>query len=35
MAGNAVKVSHKQTLAPDHWYHVVVTYDGSKTAGWR
>ena len=30
--GNAVKVSTKQTLAPDQWYHVVVTYDGSKTA---
>jgi hypothetical protein len=30
--GNAVKVSTKQTLPPDAWYHVVVTYDGSKTA---
>ncbi|XZE22328.1 DUF1553 domain-containing protein [Pirellulaceae bacterium SH449] len=30
--GNAIKVSSKQALPPDQWYHLVATYDGSKTA---
>lgn len=29
---DAIKVSTKQALAADQWYHLVATYDGSKSA---
>lgn len=30
--GNAICVETMQTLKPDQWYHVTVTYDGSSKA---
>ena len=29
---DAIKVASKQVLAADQWYHIVASYDGSKTA---
>ncbi len=29
---NSIKVSTKKAITPNEWHHVVVTYDGSKTA---
>jgi Protein of unknown function (DUF1553)/Protein of unknown function (DUF1549)/Concanavalin A-like lectin/glucanases superfamily/Planctomycete cytochrome C len=29
---NAIKVSTKKATTPNEWHHIVVTYDGSKTA---
>ena len=29
---NAIKISSQQTIAPNQWHHLTLTYDGSKKA---
>jgi hypothetical protein len=29
---DALRIEAQQTLSPGHWYHVAVSYDGSRTA---
>ncbi|MFN6138850.1 MAG: DUF1553 domain-containing protein [Planctomycetota bacterium] len=29
---NAIKISSQQTMAPNQWHHLTLTYDGSKKA---
>ena len=29
---NAIKISSHQTIAPNQWHHIALTYDGSKKA---
>ena len=29
---DALRIETQQTLSPGHWYHVTVSYDGSRTA---